>query len=81
MKPLATTWCTYYAGFAEQPPDELLDIGFLNEEYRSRPFYYPMAKGNIRGFPPLNSGMTMYKVSAFDPIRYPFLILTPSMRP
>ncbi|MHB8181435.1 MAG: hypothetical protein ACYDC7_02420 [Acidithiobacillus ferrivorans] len=51
MKPLATTWCTYYAGFVEQPPDELLDIGFLNEEYRSRPFYYPMAKGNIRGFP------------------------------
>ena len=51
MKPLATTWCTYYAGFAEQPPDELLDIGFLNEKYRSRPFYYPMAKGNIREFP------------------------------
>jgi hypothetical protein len=50
MKPLATTWCTYYAGFAEQPPDELLDIGFLNQEYRSHPFAYPMDNGQIKQF-------------------------------
>ncbi|MHB1280567.1 MAG: hypothetical protein ACYCYL_04955 [Acidithiobacillus sp.] len=50
MKPVATTWLSYYAGYTEEPADELLDIGFLNQEYRSHPFAYPMDNGQIKHF-------------------------------
>lgn len=50
MKPVASTWFSYYAGYTEEPADELLDIGFLNQEYRSHPFAYPMDNGQIKQF-------------------------------
>lgn len=47
---IPATWCMYCLS-RTPPPDELLDINIIGEEYRQRPnFAYPMERGNIRLF-------------------------------
>ena len=50
MTPLSATWLLYVTGGADEPPEELLDTGFICPEYRSHPFVYPMDYGELRQF-------------------------------
>ena len=50
MYELNGTWCTYYAGFAQNPPRELLDLGWFAPESLYRGFNYPEEKGQFRNF-------------------------------
>ena len=44
------TWCMYYRGITP-PPNELLDINILSDEYKKRPYFaYPMSNGSLRQF-------------------------------
>lgn len=51
MTPLSATWLLYVTGGADEPPEELLDTGFICPEYRSHSFAYPMDYGELREFP------------------------------
>ena len=49
IKPPAT-WCMYYRGMTP-PPEPLLDINIVSDEYKERPYFaYPMPKGALRQF-------------------------------
>lgn len=44
------TWCMYYRGITP-PPEPLLDINIISEEYKKRPYFaYPLPKGALRKF-------------------------------
>ncbi len=50
MYELNGTWCTYYAGFAQNPPRELLDLGWFTPESLCRGFGYIEEMGQFRHF-------------------------------
>lgn len=50
MYELSGTWCTYYAGFAQNPPSDLLDLGWFTPESLSRDFNYPEEMAQLRHF-------------------------------
>lgn len=50
MYELNGTWCTYYAGFANSPPQNLLDLDWFCAESICREFSFPVENGQIRVF-------------------------------
>ncbi len=50
-----STWCRYYAGVCENPPDDLLDLGWFTDAIRYRVFSYPDRQGQPRMFPVMKS--------------------------
>lgn len=49
------TWCTYYAGFAQNPPRDLLNLGWFTPESLSRGFNYPDEVAQFRHFPDMRA--------------------------
>lgn len=51
MTPVTTTWLSYYSGFTDEFPTNLLRLDFICDEYRANTFTYPMDYGELREFP------------------------------